>query len=164
MAGVGKSTVGALIAQLTGRAYVDLDAEIVRREGQTLMAIFETHGESSFRELEREALHEILQRTDDPIVALGGGSLLRDSERAHTRSFGPVVYLSATPTTLASRLGESHTRPLLTDVDLMGRVESMLSARLSAYEDTDFKVVTDTQTAAETAQTVLTELVRERAA
>src|SRR5215207_8822569 len=56
--GVGKSTVGAAVAERLGRPFLDFDAEIERREGKSVADIFAERGEAAFRDLERALTEE----------------------------------------------------------------------------------------------------------
>ena len=75
----GKSTWAKRLHEETGLEAVDLDAEIVRRDGRAIPEIFATDGEKFFRYLESETLKSV----EAPIVALGGGTLLRPENRAY---------------------------------------------------------------------------------
>lgn len=72
--GAGKSTVGVRLAKELDWEFVDLDEEIVRTEQRSIADIFETEGESRFREIEHHALTNALGR-DSVVLALGGGAL-----------------------------------------------------------------------------------------
>lgn len=74
MPGSGKSTVGALLAERTGRELVDLDGEIVRAAGKSIPEIFAQGGETAFRALEREAVAAASKRTG-AIIVTGGGAV-----------------------------------------------------------------------------------------
>src|SRR5512140_3179658 len=83
--GTGKTSVGAELARRRGCAFFDLDAVIVERAGQSVAQIFESSGESGFRQLEAAALADLLGRAPQAaIIALGGGTLL------HPQSLGRV--------------------------------------------------------------------------
>lgn len=72
--GSGKSTVGRLLAQRLGYAFVDLDMLIEERTAKRIPAIFAEDGEAAFRQHEHEALAATLQ-TPQAVVALGGGAV-----------------------------------------------------------------------------------------
>ena len=59
--GAGKTVVGWLVARALGVKFVDLDREIERRAGFPLNEIFNISGEGRFRDLETEALNELLK-------------------------------------------------------------------------------------------------------
>jgi shikimate kinase len=71
--GAGKTTVGSLLAARLGWDFLDLDALIESRAGITVPAIFATHGETHFRQLESQALAASLGR-NHIVLALGGGA------------------------------------------------------------------------------------------
>lgn len=105
----GKSTLAKRLARESGRMYVDLDEEIVRRAGRTIPEIFNTDGESAFRALEGEVLRQVKA----PIVALGGGTLLDPANRAFAEENGFVVVLDVDDATIAGRIAAGgDSRPL----------------------------------------------------
>lgn len=92
MPGCGKTTVGRALAALSGRTLVDLDGEIVRRAGRSIPDIFREEGEEAFRDLESRVLAEVCAQSGQ-IVATGGGSVLREDNRAALRRTGRVYFL-----------------------------------------------------------------------
>ncbi|MFM7461909.1 MAG: shikimate kinase, partial [Burkholderiales bacterium] len=118
MPGVGKSTVGRLLAGALGREFVDSDEEIVRRNGVEIAMIFEIEGEAGFREREAAVINLLTLRS--PIVlATGGGAILREDSRRILRERGLVVYLRASLDMLEARTQKKRgnkatlrTRPL----------------------------------------------------
>ncbi len=72
MPGCGKSTIGALLAKITGREAIDLDAQIVENEGISIPEIFEKDGEDYFRYLEHYELEKI-GKESGKIIMTGGG-------------------------------------------------------------------------------------------
>ena len=138
MMGVGKSTVGALLAERLGRPFVDLDAAVEAGEGMDVAEIFEARGEAAFRRLESDALGTALGSTEPSIVATGGGVLLDPSNRTLVAGHR-VVWLRAAPEVLAERVAAAGGRPLLEDLDegesASGRLRSIADARRSSYEE-----------------------------
>lgn len=105
----GKSTWAKRLHEETGLEAVDLDAEIVRRDGRAIPEIFATDGEKFFRDLESETLKSV----EAPIVALGGGTLLRPENRAYAEEHGFVVVLDVDDEMIAQRIEAAKgTRPL----------------------------------------------------
>ena len=89
----GKTTIGRLVAEKTGKAFVDLDEEIEKREGRTVPEIFEQSGEAYFREVESAVAREVLSRGGQ-VVATGGGTPIAEKNRYEIRKNGFVVYLT----------------------------------------------------------------------
>ena len=88
--GAGKSTVGARVAELTARPFVDLDRLIERRHGP-IPELFE-RGEPEFRQIEEGILAEALVGPD-AVIALGGGAVLSPLNRERLRDRAFTVFL-----------------------------------------------------------------------
>lgn len=124
----GKSTWAARIAAATGLKLVDLDGEIVRREGRTIPEIFATEGEAVFRAIERRELERVSEGSGQ-VVALGGGALLDGQSRRRAESAGRVVLLDCPVETLKQRL-TGPDRPLSSDG---AKLEALLARRREHY-------------------------------
>ena len=106
----GKTKIGKRIAHLMGAGFTDTDKVIVREHGP-IAEIFATHGESRFREIEREVVAAAL-RTEN-VVSLGGGAVLDADTRADLAALR-VVLLTVTPEVVAGRLAaQAGKRPLV---------------------------------------------------
>ena len=127
----GKSTFGRVVAAAMGRPFVDLDDEIVRREGCAIAEIFRARGEAAFRAIEAETLGRVLSERGR-VVALGGGALLDESSRRLAEASGRVVLLACDERTLLARARASSARPLLAE-DPVRRLSSLLEARRAHY-------------------------------
>jgi shikimate dehydrogenase len=77
MPGSGKSTVGKLLAEKTGKTFVDADAEIVKAAGKSIPEIFAESGEDGFRAWETKVLAELGKRAGI-VLATGGGCVTRE--------------------------------------------------------------------------------------
>ncbi len=131
--GCGKSTVGRILADRLEIPFLDLDMEIEHVAGQTIQHIMKEQGEPSFRDLETAALEEAASSAAS-VIALGGGALLRDSNRACAESAGEVVLLETDLPTLLKRLkSESGQRPLLAG-DMEEKLRTLLMRRKAHYE------------------------------
>jgi len=151
--GVGKSTVGALVAERLGCAYRDTDDDIVAAQGRTIADIFVDEGESAFRTIEKRAVREALAGHDG-VLALGGGSILDADTRALLAGH-QVVYLSMDVEEAVQRTGLNAARPLLA-VNPRRQWRELMEARRPLYTEVARAVVaTDGRTPDEVARAVL---------
>jgi len=92
MPGSGKSSVGARLAELTGREAVDLDALIAAKAGMSIPEIFAGQGEAAFRALEREVTAEA-GKLSGKILLTGGGVVKDQRNYAPLRQNGRIYHL-----------------------------------------------------------------------
>lgn len=154
--GVGKTTVGRLVARELDRPFVDLDRAIEAAAGASPAEIFRRHGEAHFRDLERRALEVALDARPAAVVALGGGTLVDEASRAEACRRALLVALSAPLGVLLERLGEAEDRPLLaaaSEQEREARLTRLLSTRGDAYA-TAHATVDATRPVEEVASTV----------
>jgi shikimate kinase len=156
LSGVGKSSVGRLLAQCLGCPLTDTDALIADRTGRTIPDIFAAEGEVHFRELESAALAAALSRMPS-VVATGAGIVLRPENRARLRDRALVAWLDAPTDALVARLlAHDEARPLLQGADPATRLEALRQARGALYaEVADVRIATDGRTVAEIAEAIL---------
>ncbi len=111
--GAGKTKLGKKLASSVGADFVDLDAYITEKSGETPARWIETKGELAFRKLERSALLDLLNGFEG-VLSCGGGTPCYYNNAEIMLQKARCVYLSAPPAYLASRLlGEQSQRPLL---------------------------------------------------
>ena len=130
--GCGKSTVGALLAGMTGRKFVDMDSYIEEQAGKTVSPIFSEDGEERFRALEREACRALAEQSG-LVVASGGGTLVRRENAETLRKTGVIVLPDAPLGALKKRLAHATTRPLLQKPNRDAVIEELLTQRLPLY-------------------------------
>ena len=133
MPGSGKSTVGRHVARHLGLHFVDTDHLIEQRIGCSIREYFELHGEPAFRDIEADVLAETLSANQSPIVATGGGVVLREANREVLRSHSHVFYLRTTADDLARRLRHDTHRPLLQGADPVQRLRQLFAERDPIY-------------------------------
>ena len=104
----GKTRIAKALAPLVRKSVIDTDKMVVRDHGP-IPEIFETKGESVFRQYERAAVIEAL--ASDAVVSLGGGAVIDPDTRADLRTV-PVAMITITEDAVAHRLN-SNKRPLL---------------------------------------------------
>ncbi|MFE8945505.1 shikimate kinase [Streptomyces sp. NPDC007856] len=151
--GVGKSTVGRLLAERLGLGYRDTDEDIVAHEGRTIAEIFVDEGEPAFRAIEKRAVHAALAEHEG-VVALGGGAVLDADTRALLAGHR-VVYLSMDVEEAVKRTGLNVARPLLA-VNPRKQWRELMEARRHLYEEVATAVVaTDGRSPEEVTQAAL---------
>ncbi|MER6102287.1 3-dehydroquinate synthase [Streptomyces sp. NPDC001832] len=151
--GVGKSTVGELLADRLGTTYRDTDTDVVATAGKPISEIFYDEGEEHFRELERQAVHTAVAEHTG-VLSLGGGAVLDETTRALLADH-PVVYLSMDVEEAVKRVGLNTARPLLA-VNPRRQWREQMDARRHLYtEVARATVATDERTPEEVAQAVL---------
>ena len=92
----GKTTLGKRLAEAVGWRFIDLDEEIVQTAGRPIRDIFANEGELAFRKLEDKTLVRVVEAQDDnTVVALGGGTLLNQENRAFAEARGLIWCLDA---------------------------------------------------------------------
>jgi len=156
MMGVGKSTVGRMIAAELDRPLHDSDEMIEERTGRTVREIWLTDGEPAFRELESAVLVESLAASEPSVIAAAGGVVLSEANRDALR--GPaahVVWLQADVDVLLERVRRGGHRPLL-DGDPEGTLRAMYEQRAPLYQEVaDAIVSVDNRSINDVARAVL---------
>ncbi|MGD0749988.1 MAG: 3-dehydroquinate synthase [Anaerolineales bacterium] len=137
--GSGKSSVGRLLADSLNLPFFDLDKEIEKTAGKSIPQIMAEQGEPAFRNLESAELKKV-SFGPTSVIALGGGTLLRENNRKHTESAGEVVFLDTSLPILLDRLKmETGRRPLL-EGDIKEKLTDLLMRRKGHYESFQLRV------------------------
>lgn len=161
--GAGKTTVGPILADALGCAFVDLDAAVAQRLGRPAAALIRERGLAFFRRAESAATAEIL--AGPPVVlATGGGWAARAGRvealagRAHT------VWLQVRPRTALARIGEGlRDRPLLDAPNSLSVARALLAERTPCYEQCAIRIDTDELAPDQVAREILRRLAGEAA-
>jgi shikimate dehydrogenase len=119
MPGCGKSTLGKILAEQTGKEFFDTDAEVERDFGKKIPEIFSQLGEEGFRSLETDAIRKG-SLSGGKVIATGGGAILREENVRLLRQNGVILFLDAPLESLVA----TSDRPLSSNAaDLKRRYE-----------------------------------------
>jgi shikimate kinase len=160
--GTGKTTVAQILARQLSWNWVDADVEVELRAGKSIAAIFAYDGEPAFRDLEAQVIAELCTR-ERTVLALGGGAVLREDNRAVLEHCQAVVWLTASAETLAHRITADATtaarRPNLTNHGGRTEIEVVLAQREPFYRRcATLEVDTENKEPAEIAAEIVAQL------
>ena len=137
MPGCGKSTIGKLIAEKTGRKFYDLDTEIVNYTGREIPEIFAADGEATFRDIEARVLCERLACLGGAVIATGGGAILREENVKNLKLNGRLYFLNRP----LEQLLPTPDRPTASSKEA---IEKRYAERLPIYKKvSDIELLTD---------------------
>ena len=111
MPGVGKSTVGVLLAKATSRDFLDTDVLIQRSHDRRLQDIIDSDGLDAFRAVEEQAILSLDLRSH--VIATGGSVVYSTPAMLHLKSSGPAVYLYLPFDRLQSRVADLDGRGIV---------------------------------------------------
>lgn len=155
MMGAGKSSVGRLLASLTGFNFTDTDELIVKQEGKSVNQIFEENGEQYFRMLETQVLQNVLN-VQNQVISTGGGIVKFQKNIDLLKSNSTLIYLKADCQTLYNRVKNDKNRPLLNNSeDVCLKINTLLKERCIKYEMADIII----DTTEKSLQTIANEII-----
>ena len=130
--GVGKSTVGVILAKVLGYQFIDADLVIQKRENRLLHEIISEEGLDGFLKAEENANVYIAQNEEKSIVATGGSVVYCEKAMQELKKTGRVIYLELEYDQLKKRLGNLKGRGVVLKdgQDLRGLYEE----RIPLYE------------------------------
>ena len=140
MPGVGKSTVGVLLAKRLGFAFIDTDIFIQVREGRSLQAIIQAHGADEFCRIEENYILSLA--VGSHVIAPGGSVVYRPNAMAHLKANGIAVHLDIAVERLKRRLDDVDARGVV--IAPGQTIEGLFAERRPLYlRYADATVVTD---------------------
>ena len=126
MPSCGKSTVGQMLAQETGKKFVDVDELIVKLAGKSIPEIFAEGGEVHFRAIEKEALRSVAGK-NGLVIATGGG-IIKDEDNVRLLRHNGVLFFLDRP--LEKLVQSDPSRPLSSSPEA---VKALYEQRLPLY-------------------------------
>ena len=159
--GAGKTTLGQRVAKALGVPFVELDREIERACGMELSEIFATHGQSMFRQLERQCLDAVIARFEEAVIATGGSLVTEPATFDRLLSSCFVVWLTAAPDEHMGRvLAQGDLRPMADSPQAMDDLRMILESRRALYAKADTVVDTSGITEGAAVEALLAALPR----
>ena len=155
----GKSSVGRILSDTLGWVFVDIDNELVAEAGIPIEEIVASRGWKYFREREAQLLERLSQATKQ-VISTGGGVVTVEENIAKMRGSGKVVWLHASPATIAERMeadiDSARQRPPLHGYDSVAEIEEVFAERLPLYDEAmHLQVETDVLSPQEVAEHIL---------
>ncbi len=130
MPGVGKSTIGVVLAKKLGFSFVDSDLLIQEREGRLLHTIIEEEGLDGFNCIENEVNASI--ERENSVIATGGSAVYGTEAMKHLKEIGLVIYLELPYKELVNRLGNLEERGV--SMKKNQTLEDLMAERRPLYE------------------------------
>ena len=141
--GVGKTTVGARLADRLQYYFVDCDREIEDRERKSVAEIFTQNGEKYFRDLEEKVIEEIIGRGEETVLSLGGGAFMSEKTQQILKETAITIWLEAPIEEILHRIGKKNNRPLLNQKNKREILEELVEKRYPIYATADLKFSTN---------------------
>lgn len=133
--GSGKTTVGIKLSYRLKRTFIDTDKMIEKHSGHTISELFELYGEEKFRQMETQYLQELIETARNQIISVGGGTPIREENRALLKELGTVIYLKVSPDCVYERVKNDNKRPLLATPNPRETIKQLLTKREEYYGD-----------------------------
>lgn len=130
MPGVGKSTVGVILAKILGYQFIDTDLLIQKQEGKLLRETIAEKGLEGFLEVENQVNSQLT--AENSVIATGGSVVYGREAMEHLREIGTVVYLKLDYRKLKYRLGNIRNRGVV--IKEGQRLSDLYNERVPLYE------------------------------
>ena len=153
--GVGKSTLGQIVAKKQDLKFIDTDQKIEEKYSMKISEIFKKKGEEFFRqEEEKEVLGSL--KKNNCIIALGGGAFLNKIVREKILKDSVSIWLDINLKTLNKRLKWNKKRPLLDKVNNKIAINKLYNERKNIYKQANYKINCNNLSKQEIAKKIIT--------
>jgi len=157
--GVGKSTIGRVLAESLNTEFFDSDREIEASTGADIPWIFDVEGEAGFRQRESRMIEQ-LSKKPDIVLATGGGAVLAEINRRSLSERGWVIYLRASIQQQVERTSRDRNRPLLQTANPEQKIRELMRLRDPLYRQiADLTVDTNRRSPKSVAQEIIRRLM-----
>ncbi len=157
MMGVGKTSLGRIVAKRLGLPFVDSDKEIEHMTGFSISDLFARYGEKEFRLGEERVMARLL-RGEPCVLSSGGGAFLSAKTRALAKDTAVSIWLKAEADVISERTqGRTH-RPLVPAADNQHVIERLVNECYPLYAEADITVASLNEHPSRTVRRLLIEL------
>ena len=154
MMGVGKSTIGRILAKKLNFKFVDIDKIIENKEGLSINFIFKNKSESYFRKIESD-ITLIELKKNNSVISLGGGAFLNNAIRKSTKKLSASFWLDVPINDLIKRLKKNNKRPLLLKKNTVEEIKQIYFNRKKIYNEADYRIKCDSLKSEEIARKII---------
>ncbi len=139
MMGVGKTTIGKIVARKQGMEFIDTDENIEEKCSMSISKIFKEKGEKFFRiEEQKEVLKSI--KKSNCVIALGGGAFINETIRNAILKNAISMWLDTDLKTLNKRIKWNKKRPLVSRKNNQKKINELYLERKNIYKLADHKI------------------------
>lgn len=139
MMGVGKTTLGKIVAKKTGLKFIDTDANIEENCSMKISEIFKKKGEKFFRLEENKEVLKSLKKSN-LVIALGGGAFIEKIIRDNVLKSAVSIWLDADLKDLNKRIKWNNKRPLLNEKNNQKKINKLYDERKNIYKLANHKI------------------------
>ncbi len=144
--GAGKSTLGRMLAEDLGFAFIELSREIEQFAGCSVAEIQSLYGMNAYRRYERRALEETVQLYTEAVIATPGGLVSEPATFNLLLAHCTTIWLRATPQDHMQRvIAQGDLRPMAASAEAMGDLRTILAGREPFYAKAEFSLDTSAQ-------------------
>ncbi len=139
MMGVGKSTIGKIVAKKQELKFIDTDLNIEKKLSMKIAKIFENKGESFFRQVEEKEVLESLKK-NNCVIALGGGAFMKKTVRDKILKDSISIWLDINLKTLNERIKWNKKRPLINERNSQMQINKLYAERKNVYKLAKYRI------------------------
>ena len=141
MMGAGKSSIGSLVAKKLKLNFIDIDSEIEKLLGKSIIKIFETKGEKFFRETEEKITLANL-KLNSTVISLGGGAFMNKNIRTEILNNHLSFWLKLGDQILLERIQNSQKRPIAFNLN-KNQLIDLIKKRSNIYSKALYEIKCD---------------------
>ena len=138
MMGSGKSSIGALVSKKLNINFIDIDKEIEKKLGMTILEIFQNNGEKYFRKIEEITTLKQLKK-NNTVISLGGGAFLNNKIKKEILENHLSFWLNWEINTLIKRIKNNQKRPLALNLSEK-KLKELIKKRSIIYSEAMYKI------------------------